>query len=124
MSHSHPYQSYPPPTELPAMRAGEAPDGRYLDCTPALAPIGDMFTSIPALVITRIDGTVIDASDLATAGAAWPDVLDVTGRIPTYGFSAPSGSAARTYRLTISGSTAQGRLFVRDWLMSVLPWMG
>ena len=24
-------QSYPPPTELPAMRAGEQPDGRYLD---------------------------------------------------------------------------------------------
>jgi hypothetical protein len=117
-------QSYPPPTELPAMRAGEEPDGRYLDCTPALAPIGDSFTGIPVLTITRIDGSVIDATDLVTAGAAWPDTIDVTGRIPTYGLMAPLDAAARTYRLTVAGSTAQGRLFVRDWLMSVLPWMG
>ncbi len=118
------FQSYPPPTELPAMRAGEAPDGRYLDCTPALAPVGDQFNGIPMLTITRIDGAVLDATDLASAGSAWPDDLDATGRIPAYGFVAPSGAAARTYRLTISGATAQGRLFIRDWLMSVLPWMG
>jgi hypothetical protein len=117
-------QSYPPPTELPAMRAGEAPDGRYLDCTPALAPIGDTFDGIPALTISRIDGTAIDATDLAPAGADWPDAIDATNRIPTYGLAAPATAAARTYRLTISGATAQGRLFVRDWLMSVLPWMG
>ena len=119
-------QSYPPPTELPAMRAGEEPDGRYLDCTPALAPIGDTFTAVPTLTIYRIDGTETDMTDLASAGAAWPDVLDLTGRIPTYGLVAPASATARTYRLTISADTltAQGRLFVRDWLISVLPWMG
>ena len=65
-------------------------------------------------------------TDLASAGAAWPDVLDPTGRIPTYGLAAPASATARTYRLTISADTltAQGRLFVRDWLISVLPWMG
>jgi hypothetical protein len=118
------FQSYPAPTELPAMRAGEMPDGRYLDCTPALAPIGDTFTGIPILVITRIDGTATDETDLASAGAAWTDTLDATNRIPTYGLVAPATAAARTYRLMISGATAQGRLFVRDWIMSVLPWMG
>lgn len=122
--HVHNIQSYPAPTELPAFRAGEAPDGRYLDCTPALAPVGDTFVTIPTLTIARIDGAGLDAADLTTAGAAWPDELDATARIPTYGFLAPTGAAARTYRLTISGETAQGRLFVRDWLMSVLPWMG
>jgi hypothetical protein len=118
------FQSYPAPTELPAFRAGEAPDGRYLDCTPALAPVADTFTGVPALTITRVNGVPMDVDDLASAGPLWPDTLDATKRIPTYGFVAPSGSASRTYRLTITGNTAQGRLFVRDWLMSVLPWMG
>lgn len=121
------FQTYPPPTPLPAFRAGEVPDGRYLDCTPALAPVGDRFTSVPALMIARIDGTPLDADDLASAGAAWPDTLDATGRIPTYGLVAPAGCAGRTYLLTISTAgalTAQGRAFVRDWIMSVLPWMG
>lgn len=118
------FQTYPPPTPLPAFRAGEAPDGRYLDCTPALAPIGDLFNDIPQLIIQRINGEPLDADDLTSAGGLWPDVLDATGRIPTYGLLAPIGSASRTYLLTISGLTGQGRLFVRDWLISVLPWMG
>jgi hypothetical protein len=118
------FQSYPAPTELPAFRAGEAPDGRYLDCTPALAPIGDVFNGIPTLIIARIDGVALDINDLASAGSVWPDVIDDTNRIPAYGLAAPIGAASRTYRLTIAGPTAQGRLFVRDWLVSVLPWMG
>jgi hypothetical protein len=115
-------QSYPPPTELPAMRAGEI-EGRYLDCTPALAPVGDTFTAIPDLAITRIDGADLDASiDLRSAGTAWADEIDATNRIPTYGFIA--GTEVATYLLRISGSTAQGRTFIRDWKMSVLPALG
>ncbi len=75
-------QSYPPPTELPAMRVGEL-DGRYLDCTPALAPVGDTFSTIPVLTITRIDAADMLAGDLATAGSAWADTIDATNRIPT-----------------------------------------
>jgi hypothetical protein len=119
------FQSYPAPTELPAFRAGEAPDGRYLDCTPGLAPTGDTFVSIPTLTIARINGEPLDANDLVSAGSLWQDTFKGdTMRIPTYGFIAPAGAGSRTYRLTISGATAQGRLFVRDWIVSVLPWMG
>lgn len=111
-------QSYPPPTELPSMRAGEL-DGRYLDCTPALAPVGDTFSAIPTLTITRIDATPVSAGDLASAGSAWADEMDATNRIPTYGFIA--GTAVTTYLLRVSAATAQGRTFIRDWKMSVLP---
>lgn len=114
-------QSYPPPTELPAMRAGEV-DGRYLDCTPALAPVGDTFSTIPVLTITRIDAGPITNADLASAGSAWPDTLDATARIPTYGFIA--GTSTATYLLRVAASTAQGRTFIRDWRMSVLPALG
>lgn len=114
-------QSYPPPTELPAMRVGEL-DGRYLDCTPALAPVGDTFSAIPTLTIMRIDATATGASDLAPAGSAWVNTIDATNRIPTYGFVA--GTAVATYLLRVSAATAQGRTFIRDWKMSVLPALG
>jgi hypothetical protein len=114
--------SYPVPTELPAMRAGET-DGRYLDCTPALAPVGDFFAGIPALTIRRTDGAPMTSADLASAGpAAWPDTLDAGRRIPTYGFIA--GTVTATYLLRITGTTDQQRSFIRDWRMSVLPELG
>jgi hypothetical protein len=115
------FQSYPVPTELPAMRAGEL-DGRYLDCTPALAPVGDTFVAIPTITIRRIDGTIVTSDDLASAGSSWPDTIDATNRIPTYGFVA--GVETATYLLRMAGTTAQGRTFVRDWRMSVLPELG
>ena len=113
-------QSYPPPTELPAMRSGEI-DGRYLDCTPALAPVGDRFSAIPSVEITRIDTTPMntDGTDLILAGSAWINDMDETGRIPTYGFHA--GTSIATYLIRVTSSTTQGRLFIRDWKMSVLP---
>ncbi len=114
-------QSYPPPTELPGMRAGEI-DGRYLDCTPALAPVGDKFVGVPALTITRIDGVDLGPDDLASAGVAWADTLDTTARVPTYGFAA--GTATATYLLRISDATSQGRTFIRDWRISVVPRLG
>jgi hypothetical protein len=103
------------------MRAGEI-DGRYLDCTPALAPIGDFFASIPVLTIRRIDGAPMTANDLASAGGGWGDTLDATNRVATYGFIA--GSAVATYLLRMTATTTQGRTFVRDWRMSVLPELG
>ena len=103
------------------MRAGEL-DGRYLDCTPALAPIGDTFVGIPVLTITRIDTGPVTSNDLTTAGSAWPDDIDDTKRIPTYGFVA--GTDVTTYLLRLTSTTAQGRTFIRDWMMSVLPALG
>lgn len=103
------------------MRAGET-DGRHLDCTPALAPVGDTFSGIPTLIITRIDVAAIGVNDLSSAGNAWADEIDETNRIPTYGFNA--GTSVATYLLRISSDTAQGRTFIRDWKMSVLPALG
>ena len=117
----HTFQSYPVPTELPAMRAGEV-NGRYLDCTPALAPVGDRFIQIPVLTIRRIDGAAMTSADLASAGSAWPDVMDATNRSPTYGFIAGTNTA--TYLMTQTGPTVEGATFVRDWRMSVLPELG
>jgi hypothetical protein len=119
-------QSYPPPTELPAMRAGEL-DARYLDCGPALAPVGDLFTDLStvAVMVTRLDGVAMSGTDLQPAGGAWPPTLDATGRIPTFGWIAPLGAAGVTYLLTLTcNPTNEGRVFVRDWIMSILPLLG
>lgn len=119
------YQSYPPPTRLPAMREGET-DGRYMDCSPALAPVGDAFIDISSVTTTvvRLDGVATTSADLRPVGGTWPPVLDATGQVVTYGWIAPIGSGSVTYFLTIQGSTREGRTFVRDWIMSVLPLMG
>ncbi len=118
------FQSYPVPTELPAMRVGEL-EGRYLDCTPALAPVGDTFTAVPVVTITRIDGTVMTANDLGFAGSDWINTIDDTNRIPTYGFIAGNNVATYLLRVTADAPrTAQGRIFVRDFKMSVLPELG
>lgn len=120
------FQTYPPPTELPAMREGQL-DARYMDCSPALLPVGDVFTDISTLsvAVSRIDGVEMSDTDLQPAGAGWPSSLDDTGRVPTFGWYAPPGSAGRTYLLTLTASlTKEGRIFVRDWFMSVLPLMG
>lgn len=118
-------QTYPPPTELPAMRAGEL-DGRYMDCTPVLAPVGDLFNSIGDITITvaRRDGQAVTNGDLQPAGGAWEPLLDTTGRIATFGWIAPVSAAGVTYLLTLSGQTKEGRTFVRDWIMSVVPLLG
>lgn len=119
-------QSYPPPTELPAMRAGEL-DGRFLDCTPALAPVGDLFTDISTLsvTVTRMDGGAMTANDLQPAGGAWSSTLDAAGQIPTFGWIAPLGAAGVTYLLTLTCSpTKQGRVFIRDWILNILPLLG
>jgi hypothetical protein len=119
-------QSYPPPTELPAMRVGET-DGRYMDVGPALAPVGDLITDLStvSVVVTRRDGVTVGATDLRQAGGAWPPTLDATGRIATYGWIAPAGAAGITYLLTMTVTpTQQGRTFIRDWTLAILPLLG
>lgn len=117
-------QNYPPPTELPAMRAGEV-SGRYMDCSTVLGPISDSFTNITDLTVTvaRMDGATLDATDLALA-SGWAPMLDETGTIVTYVWAAPSANTGSSYYLTLSGPTQSGETFVRDWRISVLPLMG
>lgn len=108
------------------MRATET-DGRYMDVGPALAPVGDLITDLStvSVVVTRLDGVAMTAADLQPAGGAWPPTLDATGRIPTYGWIAPLGAAGVTYLLTMTVSpTKEGRVFVRDWIINVLPLLG
>jgi hypothetical protein len=113
-----------PPVQIPPMRAGET-DGRYIDCTPDLGPVADKFSVVPVLTITRADGIATTSADLQSAGSAWPDTLDATGLIPTYGLTAPAGSAGVTYQLTITAdTTADGRLFIRDCLITVAASLG
>jgi hypothetical protein len=126
MSFSQDIQNYPPPTELPAMRAGSM-DGRHMDCSLALDPVGDIFTDVNTLsvVVSRRDCVVMGIDDLQPALGAWETTLDDTGRIVTFGWIAPPGSANVTYLLTLTANpTKEGRIFVRDWFMSVLPLMG
>lgn len=120
------YQSYPVPTELPAMREGET-DGRYMDFSPALNPVGDVIPDLSnvTVVVTRRDGCPMTESDIQEADVAWPATLDETGTILTYGWTAPVGSAGSTYTFTVKiNPTKEGRTFIRDWCMSVLPHMG
>jgi hypothetical protein len=113
-----------PPATIPSMRAGET-DGRYIDCTPDLGPVGDTFAVVPTLTITRTDGVAITSADLQSAGAAWPDTLDATKLITTYGLLAPPGSAGQTYQLTITANTTTlGRVYVRDCLITIAAALG
>lgn len=126
MSFTATFQSYPPPTELPAMRAGET-DARYFDCSPALAPVGDAFTDLStvSITVTRRDGVPMGIGDLQPAGGAWENTLDGTGRIVTFGWIAPPESAGSCYLLTMTASpTKEGRTFIRDWFINILPLMG
>ena len=116
----------PLPVWLPPMRAGET-DGRYLNCTPDLGPFGDSFPSLSVLTLTiaRQDSRALSAADLQSAGSAWPDTLDSTGLIPTFGLTAPSGAAGVTYQLTLTANTTvQGRLFIRDMYIEIASIMG
>lgn len=120
------YQTYPTPTELPAMREGET-DGRYMDFSPALCPVGDVIPSLSnvTVVVTRRDGCPMTAGDLQEADASWPPTLDTSGTIVTYGWTAPVGSADSSYTLTVTiNPTKEGRTFIRDWFISILPLMG
>jgi hypothetical protein len=120
------YQTYPVPVELPAMREGEI-DARYMDCSPALAPVGDVFSDINTVIVivSRYDGIPMTELDLQPAIGIWPPSLDDSGQVVTYGWNAPVGSAGRTYLLTlVANPTKEGRRFVRDWFMSVLPLLG
>lgn len=108
------------------MHAGEI-DGRYVDATLDLGPAGDAIPSPSALAVTisRLDGKPMTADDLALAGSEWPICLDATGLIPSIGFNAPAASAGRSYKITLTVTkTVQGRLWIRDVLMSVMPVMG
>lgn len=116
----------PAPVWLPALRAGEI-DGRYVNCTADPGCFGDYFPSINdiTLTITRQDNRPITSADLQPAGVAWPDTLDITNLIPTFGLMAPAGAAGVTYVLTMTvNPTAQGRLFIRDLLMEVVSRLG
>jgi hypothetical protein len=116
------FQTYPVPTELPPLHEGET-DARYMDCTPALAPVGDYFVDMAsvAISISRMDGSQLSVTDLTPAPSAWPSSLDNTGRIVTMGWRAPAGSGGRTYLLIMTAPTRDGRIFVRTWIMSVIP---
>lgn len=117
-------QSYPPPTELPAMRSGEI-SGRYMDCSTVLNPVSDTFVDITDLAVTiiRTDGLSMGADDLQAA-PGWAATLDPTKTIATFVWLAPITNVGTTYVLTLSGPTASGETFVRDWKLSIVPLMG
>lgn len=119
-------QSYPVPTELPAMRAGET-DGRYMDCSPALAPVGDIITDVStvSVAVSRRDCKPMTTDDLQSAAGTWDTTIDDTGQVVTMGWIAPAASAGVTYLMTLTvNPTKEGRIFIRDWFMSILPLMG
>ncbi len=118
-------QTYPPPTQLPPMRAGET-DGRYMDCSPALAPIADNFDNIidVTITVTRADAAPMTATDLQPDPTIGPS-LDPTGMIATFWWIAPAGNVGADYILTLTANpTSAGRVFERDWMMSILPELG
>jgi hypothetical protein len=122
-----PVQPTPPgPPWLPPIRAGDL-DGRYINCTPDLGAYGDVIPAIQdvSYVIVRQDGRPLDATDIASAGNAWPDTIDTTGLILTLGFKVPLTNPGRVYQITFTvNKTAQGRVFVRDVMIQVTPKLG
>lgn len=119
------FQTYPPPTQLPPMRAGET-DGRYMDCSPALAPVVDNFGNIldVTITVTRVDAMPMTLTDLQPDPAVGAS-LDPTGMIATFWWIAPADNPGVDYILTLTANqTVGGRLFVRDWSMSIVPLLG
>jgi hypothetical protein len=118
------FQSYPPPTPLPPMRAGEI-DGRYMDCSPALAPVADNFSDILdiTITVTRVDTLAMTLTDLQPYVTIGP-TLDATGMIATFWWTAPTTNVGTDYLLMLSAMTTGGRMFIRDWSMSILPLLG
>jgi hypothetical protein len=121
------FQTYPAPTELPAMREGEL-DGRYMDTTPSLGPVGDRIITLESIsiIIARRDAQPIMLGvDLQLSLAEWPIQVDATGRIVTFGLFAPAGSQLKTYQLTLTvDRTQENRVYKRDWTIAVLPDLG
>jgi|GEM_PF-6157709 len=108
---------------LDYLRPGEI-DGRFVDFTPPLGRFGDTIPSLAVvnLTIARRDGQPMTSNDLARAGAAWPDTLDATRLIPTFGLAAPAGAAGVTYLWTVTiANTTQGRLEKAVGLINVAP---
>ena len=120
-------QPTPPlPPWLPPIRAGEI-DGRYVNCTPDLGAFNDVIPSISVVTlnIIRTDGRPLDSTDLQQAGVSWPNTVDDTGLIITFGFMVPLTNPGRTYQLTFTvNKTAQGRVFVRDVMIQATPKLG
>jgi hypothetical protein len=107
------------------MRAGET-DGRFMDCSPALIPIADAFTNIltVSIAVSRADATPMTATDLQPYTTIGPS-LDPTGMIATFWWTAPADNTGADYVLTLTANpTAGGRIFERDWLMSIQPELG
>lgn len=119
------FASYPTPTQLPPMRAGET-DGRFMDCSPALIPVADAFTNIltVSIAVARADAAPMTAIDLQPDVTIGPS-LDPTGMIATFWWIAPVGNVGADYILTlIANPTSGGRVFERDWTMSIVPALG
>lgn len=119
----------PPPVPMPSIRVGEI-DSRYMDCTLDLGPVGDSFPSTGAIsvLISRQDANPTTSGDLQLASglsSGYATTLDSSKLIPTFWYSAPSGSIGNYYNLTlVANKTTQGRLFKRDWLIYVAPFIG
>jgi len=122
-----PVQPTPPgPPWMPPIRAGDT-DGRYVNCALELGPLQDVIPSIRdvSYVIVRQDGRPLDASDITSAGTSWPDTVDDTGLIITFGFKVPPTNPGRVYQITLTvNKTAQGRIYVRDVMIQVTPKLG
>ena len=73
---------------------------------------------------TDVNGAPLSANDLQAAGSAWPNTLDSTGLIPTFGFTAPA-AAGSSYLLTLTvNKTTNGRLFIRNSVIFVAAALG
>jgi len=116
----------PTPVALPSIRSGET-DGRYIDCTPDLGPLGDYIpnVNVVSLAMAREDGQPLGPLDLQPAGSQWPTTLDETGLVITFGFIAPANAPDAVYELTLKvNTTNSGRVFIRDFVIAMVSALG
>ena len=111
------------PVTLDPLRAGET-DGRGVGIVYDLQTTTDTVTAINSVVITRQDGApMVSGTDLALDGAI-PPSIDPTGLIVAVWCQPPLGAAGSAYVVTLSVTTAQGRVLLRDAYITVLALMG
>lgn len=110
----------PPPPTIPSLAVGDM-DWRYLDWTAELGPLGDSVDQVVAIEFFHLDGTPLDAGDIALGTGVQPLLSAGNQRVS---FWSIAGTNPQDYEVSITVTTTQGRTLTRSAYLSVVDALG